>query len=218
MSAFHIFAAATYWLLIVLWAFILTFYLIRLRRQRLKNALFVTLIVVLAIDAFRSLFESLYFGVWYTALAGLLPEYIQIALENPGAVLIPKLLNVLTAAIIILILLRRWIPEEEAEMQAHKNREHNLQVEVATRTQALDPKQAYDDGHFRIGAGRRLMARTVPPALCDGYVVLGCCFVILTPGTCWGPTRAGTSIPRRHEANSTPQRPIHPPAYGIHAS
>ena len=140
MSAFHIFAAATYWLLIVLWAFILTFYLIRLRRQRLKNALFVTLIVVLAIDAFRSLFESLYFGVWYTALAGLLPEYIQIALENPGAVLIPKLLNVLTAAIIILILLRRWIPEEEAEMQAHKNREHNLQVEVATRTQALEER------------------------------------------------------------------------------
>ena len=75
MSTFHIFAVATYWLLIVLWTFILAFYLIRLRRQRLKNALFVTLIVVLAIDAFRTLFESLYFGIWYTALAGLFPEH-----------------------------------------------------------------------------------------------------------------------------------------------
>ncbi|MFH1746214.1 MAG: hypothetical protein ABIG44_04140, partial [Planctomycetota bacterium] len=27
---------------------------------------------------------------------------------------------------------------------------------------ALGPKQAYDNGHFRNGAGRRLMARTAP--------------------------------------------------------
>lgn len=138
MSTFHILTASTYWLLIVLWTFILTFYLIRLRRQLLKNALFVTLIVVLAIDAFRSLFESVYFGIWYTALAGLLPESVQVFLEHPGAVLIPKLLNVLTAAIIILILLRRWIPEEEEELRAHKNRELILQSEVASRTQALE--------------------------------------------------------------------------------
>ncbi|MCH7925484.1 MAG: response regulator [Planctomycetes bacterium] len=138
MSTFHIFAVATYWLLIVLWTFILAFYLIRLRRQRLKNALFVTLIVVLAIDAFRTLFESLYFGIWYTALAGLLPEHIQDFLERPGVVLIPKLLNVVTAAIIILILLRRWIPVEEAELQSQQNRELDLQAEVAARTKAVD--------------------------------------------------------------------------------
>ena len=138
MSTFHIFAVATYWLLIVLWTFILTFYLIRLRRQRLKNALFVTLIVVLAIDAFRTLFESLYFGIWYTALAGLLPEHIQDFLEHPGVVLIPKLLNVVTAAIIILILLRRWIPVEEAELQSQQNRELGLQAEVAARTKAVE--------------------------------------------------------------------------------
>ncbi|MCH9003065.1 MAG: response regulator [Planctomycetes bacterium] len=138
MSTFHIFAVATYWLLIVLWTFILAFYLIRLRRQRLKNALFVTLIVVLAIDAFRTLFESLYFGIWYTALAGLLPERIQDFLEHPGVVLIPKLLNVLTAAIIILILLRRWIPVEEAELQSQQNRELDLQAEVAARTKAVE--------------------------------------------------------------------------------
>lgn len=138
MSTFHIFAVATYWLLIVLWTFILAFYLIRLRRQRLKNALFVTLIVVLAIDAFRTLFESLYFGIWYTALAGLLPARIQDFLELPSVVIIPKLLNVLTAAIIILILLRRWIPVEEAELQSQQNRELDLQAEVAARTKAAE--------------------------------------------------------------------------------
>ena len=138
MSTFHVFAVSTYWLLIVLWTFIFAFYLIRLRRQRLKNALFVTLIFVLAIDAFRTLFESLYFGVWYTALAGLLPARIQHLLEQPGVVLIPKLLNVLTAGVIILILLRRWIPEEEEELRSQRNRELKLHADVAGRTEALE--------------------------------------------------------------------------------
>jgi hypothetical protein len=48
--------------------------------------------------------------------------------------------------------------------------------EIAIRT--LDPKQAYDDGRFRNGAGRRLGARAVPPAVCDGCVSLGCSFVL----------------------------------------
>ena len=43
----------------------------------------------------------------------------------------------------------------------------------------LAPKQAYDDGHFRDGAGRRLMARAAPPAVGAGYVALGCSFVML---------------------------------------
>ncbi len=138
MTTFHVIAAATYWLLIVMWTFILVFYIIRIRRQRLNNALFTTLIVILAIDAFRTLFESIYFGAWYSALAGVLPKYICDFLEQPGAVLIPKLFNVIVAALIILILLRRWIPEEEKELQEQQNREHNLQQEVAMRTSALE--------------------------------------------------------------------------------
>lgn len=138
MTTFHVITAATYWLLIVMWTFILVFYIVRIRRQRLSNALFMTLIIVLAIDAFRTLFESVYFGVWYTALAGLLPKNIQHLLEEPGAVMIPKLFNVIVAGLIILILLRRWIPEEEREIQDQQNRELKLQQEVAMRTSALE--------------------------------------------------------------------------------
>ena len=138
MTTFHVITAATYWLLIAMWTFILVFYIVRVRRQRLHNALFTTLIVVLAIDAFRTLFESVYFGIWYTALAGLLPKNIQDLLEEPGAVMIPKFFNVVVAGLIILILLRRWIPEEEKELQDQQNRELKLQQEVATRTSALE--------------------------------------------------------------------------------
>ncbi len=83
---------------------------------------------------------------------------------------------------------------------------------------ALGPKQANNDWCFRNGADRRLMARTAPPAVCDGFVALGFSFVMLSFRTCRGPTRAGTSLPRLHEANSTPQRPIHLPVYGVDAA
>ncbi len=137
-TTFHVVTAATYWLLIGMWAFILVFYVARLRRQRLHNALFTTLISVLAIDAFRTLLESVYFGVWYTALAGLLPQSVRVLLEQPGAVLVPKLFNVIVAGLVILILLRRWIPEEEKEIQDQKNRESHLQQEIAARTSDLE--------------------------------------------------------------------------------
>ncbi len=133
-TTFHIVTAATYWLLIAMWSFILVFYVARIRRQRLHNALFTTLIVVLAIDAFRTLFESIYFGIWYTALAELLPNYVRVLLEQPGAVLVPKMFNVIVAGLVILILLRRWIPEEEKEIREQQNRELHLQQEIAART------------------------------------------------------------------------------------
>jgi len=138
VTTFHIVTAATYWLLIAMWTFILVFYISRIQRPRLKNALFTTLIVVLAIDAFRTLFESIYFGVWYTALAELLPQHVRIFLEQPGAVLVPKLFNVMVAGLVILILLRRWIPEEEQEIQDQQNRELHLQREVEARLGDLE--------------------------------------------------------------------------------
>ena len=49
----------------------------------------------------------------------------------------------------------------------------------------LAPKQAYNDGRSRGGAGRRLEARTAPTAVCDGCVALGCSFVMLDSRTCW---------------------------------
>ncbi len=52
------------------------------------------------------------------------------------------------------------------------------------RDNSLVPKQAYNDGHVRSGAGRRRMARTVPPAVCDGCGALGCFFVMLQTRTC----------------------------------
>jgi PAS domain S-box-containing protein len=117
MYFFQLFTPISYWLLTVLWLFIFVFYIIRIRKRKLKSQLFVTLLIILAIDAFRTLFESLYFGAWYTSLVGFIPISVHDFLVRPENVFVPKFLNVVAAFLIIFIVLRRWIPEEEAERE-----------------------------------------------------------------------------------------------------
>ena len=103
-----------YWILIVLWSFILCFYVKKMWDSKTKQ-LFHALVVILAIDAFRTLFESLYFGLWYTSLSGLIPIQIGDFLTRPELVIIPKIINVVAAVIIIVLLFKRWLPREELE-------------------------------------------------------------------------------------------------------
>jgi PAS domain S-box-containing protein len=111
-NIFLLLTPVTYWLLIVMWLFILCFYTVKIRKSKSRR-LFLTLMTILAIDAFRTLFESLYFGAWYTAKAGLIPQVIETVLVRPEMVIIPKFVNVIAAAIVIVLLLKRWLPEEE---------------------------------------------------------------------------------------------------------
>jgi len=111
---FKLLTPVTYWILIIMWGFILGFYIWKLRNLNSRH-LYFTLISILAIDAFRTLFESIYFGTWYTSLAGFIPAPIGELLTRPELVFIPKLLNVFAATIVIILLLKRWVPQEENE-------------------------------------------------------------------------------------------------------
>ena len=113
---FQMITPITYWILIFLWSFILYFYVKKMWDSKTKQ-LFHALVVILAIDAFRTLFESFYFGLWYTSLSGLIPAQIGVFLTRPELVIIPKIINVAAAVIIILLLLKRWLPKEELEQQ-----------------------------------------------------------------------------------------------------
>jgi len=115
MNFFTLLTPVTYWVLIILWSFILFFYIKRLRDESLKGQLISVLLLILAIDAFRTLFESVYFGAWYTALAGFLPKSIHTFLIRPEMVFIPKILNVVAAGVVIILLLFKWLPKEEQE-------------------------------------------------------------------------------------------------------
>ncbi|SHO53779.1 PAS domain-containing protein [Desulfopila aestuarii] len=111
---FRLITPITYWVLISLWSFILCFYVQKMWNSKTKD-LFRALVIILAIDAFRTLFESVYFGLWYTSLSGLIPKQIGDFLTRPEFVIIPKIINVVAAVIIIVLLLKKWLPREEQE-------------------------------------------------------------------------------------------------------
>ena len=135
MAFFKFFTPISYWLLTVLWLFIFVFYIRRITKKKLESKLFITVLIILAIDAFRTLFESFYFGAWYTSLIGLVPKSIHNFLTRPENVFIPKIINVIAAVLIIFIVLRRWIPEEEAERKKETIHLQKLEKEIAERKQ-----------------------------------------------------------------------------------
>lgn len=145
MDFFKLFTPVSYWILIALWLFIFLFYINRILKRNLKSQLFFTLLTILAIDAFRTLFESIYFGAWYTSLVGFIPKSIHDFLVRPENVFIPKILNVIAAFLIIFIVLRRWLPEEEAERE--KETEH-IKLLLQSEKRLIDAQNLSKIGHY----------------------------------------------------------------------
>lgn len=112
---FNYLTPITYWLLIIIWSAILWFCVKRLRHRKIESAFFATVLFILTIEAFRTLFESIYFGVWYTSVAGILPKPIFQFLMQPELVIIPKIVNLGAAVWVALLLRKKWLPLEEEE-------------------------------------------------------------------------------------------------------
>jgi len=79
-----------YWFLIIIWAYIFIFYVRKISVLDSYNKLLKLLLIILAIDAFRSFFESVYFGAWYTSYSGLLPISVFNFLANQKLFLFQK--------------------------------------------------------------------------------------------------------------------------------
>lgn len=106
---------ATYGIGVVLWAVVLGVLLARLRRPPDVNRLFFVLVVVLSIDAFRTLFENAYFGAYWNAVYGVLPSQFKVLLEAPTLVVLPRLVNLLAGGLILFLVLWRWLPAAESD-------------------------------------------------------------------------------------------------------
>ena len=98
-----------YWLLIVAWLSILTFFLRRIFSKKYSSNSLKTLIIILAITAFSILSESIYFGAWYTSAVGFLPNGIHVFLVSPENVILPKIINLITAVLVIFILIKTLV-------------------------------------------------------------------------------------------------------------
>tara|TARA_R110000824_G_scaffold309512_1_gene496880 strand:- start:374 stop:1912 length:1539 start_codon:yes stop_codon:yes gene_type:complete len=109
------FAPISYWVVTVLWLVILILYVVRLRQSKLVGAGIAVLLVILAIDAFRTLFESVYFGLYFNSRYGLLPPGIFDTLSHPALLVIPKLINIAAGVLVLALLIRHWLPREIRE-------------------------------------------------------------------------------------------------------
>ncbi|MCC6731407.1 MAG: HAMP domain-containing histidine kinase [Chthonomonadales bacterium] len=115
--------AGLYWCLIGCWSVILVFYWREHRRLTALSPMVGTMLVVVFLDGARTLLENMYFGTWYTARTNLLPHELFETLAEPQLVLVPKLLNLLSALTIIAVLVRKWFPNLAVEMERQRRTE-----------------------------------------------------------------------------------------------
>lgn len=109
---FSIITPVLYWLLIIIWIIIFIFYVRKLSSQKTSDKFFRLLLIILAIDAFRTLFESVYFGARFTSLNQMIPLFVYDFLAQPQIVFFPKFINLIASLLVLFLIIRKWLPEE----------------------------------------------------------------------------------------------------------
>lgn len=128
----------TYWFLAIIWLYIFIFYIKKIKSNSKDDKLLGLLLIVLSIDAFRTLFESLYFGTWYTSLSGLIPIAFFEFLAQPQVVFFPKIINLITAIIVLIILINRWLPSEIKQKEKIKTLIEDKNSELLEKNKELN--------------------------------------------------------------------------------
>jgi len=115
---FHLITPISYWILTALWLVILGLYLTKFRHSKKTDKAVSVLLVILAIDAFRTVFESVYFGLFFNSLYGLIPKVIHDFLSQPELLVIPKILNIIAGLLVLFLLIRHWVPRQIRDREA----------------------------------------------------------------------------------------------------
>ena len=108
-------AALAYWVIVILWLAVLLTVAIASRRQRRTLGTSKLLLLVVAIDTVRNIVENIYFGAYFGSQYGVFPSSIMGTLGQPALLILPKLFNVAAAAVVLLLLLYRWLPSSQSE-------------------------------------------------------------------------------------------------------
>ncbi|WP_351088113.1 EAL domain-containing protein [Shewanella sp. S1-49-MNA-CIBAN-0167] len=121
MNIIELITPISYLILTTLWLVIVGICLLK-RRQltTLDGAVGGTvavLLIILGIDAVRAIIESVYLGLYFTSLYGLIPKAINELLSQPSWLIIPPLINVAAGLLVIWLLLKRWLPSELGECE-----------------------------------------------------------------------------------------------------
>lgn len=137
MGIFNLITPLIYWILILIWFYIFIFYLRKFLAKNNTDKFLKILLIILAIDAFRTLFESIYFGARLTALSEILPLSIYTYLSQPHLIFIPKLFNLIVSILILVLIIRKWLPEEARRIS-------NLNKEIKATAKELADSEEYN--------------------------------------------------------------------------
>ncbi len=145
----------TYALLTFLWGSILVVYLRHRRDARRRDPLVAMLLSVLALDALKSVVESLYFGLVWGTQYGFFSDRLA-ALSDPGPLTAIKWINVAVAALVLARLIRIWIPTRLAEREAER-----------AKLETLGREAGESEERFRVAF------QTIPDAMSIGRLADG---------------------------------------------
>ena len=121
-------ALLTYSVLLLMWGTIAVLYAKQFRAAKGERALRVLLAFLIA-DAVRTVIESGYFGLLWSANYGLLPEGFK-ALGRPAFLTAVKWLAVGLGVAVLAAVARVWIPEELRQRRAQREAEATLREEL----------------------------------------------------------------------------------------
>jgi diguanylate cyclase (GGDEF)-like protein len=133
-------AAAIYWLIVALWAAVLSSVVFFYIRNPKAFGTVRLLLVVVGVDAFRNIFENVYFGLYFGGQYGLFSPWTVRLLGQPALLLVPKLMNIMAGAVVLGLLLYSWLPQAVREWARSQQRASHLKTLAA-----IDPLTGLDN-------------------------------------------------------------------------
>ena len=101
---------AIYLFLSLLWVVIFFLFIFQYRASRIESPALSIFLAVLAIDSLRTLFESVYFGLFFNTYLGVHAPRFHDILENPLVFSLPKIFNGVSGLMVLFILVFRLVP------------------------------------------------------------------------------------------------------------
>lgn len=130
-SIFTILTPATYWAVAIVWTIVFAILVRNFGYAFRTKGVLTLLIAVLAIDAIRTVIETLYFGALFNSYFGVLRPSVQEILQTPALLAIPKLVNLVSGLLVLFLIVGRWIPSSQLREDGANTREREREVDFA---------------------------------------------------------------------------------------
>ena len=126
-----------YALIAAIWFYIFIFSMKKIKEKQREYKLMSLLLVILAIDAFRTSLEGAFFGIRQSSFEGFLPIEIYNYLAQPQYVFMPKLITLITGLLVLIIVLNKWLPTEIKQKEALETLIKNKNFELIIKNKEL---------------------------------------------------------------------------------